>query len=372
MIKKEWVVEIKDRTPEWFDFRKNGLGASSAAIVCGISPYKPTPMQLYYEKVGTMESESFMSAPAFHGIHQEEYVANLWKYYDGTEEGYMEQFESGNIIRNASELVGFVQNPKYPHLYCNLDRVIEKGSRKLNEDGTLSDELTSKPCPLEIKTMNSFVYKKYDGVPDMYILQVTQQMMIMECDYSEIAVLIDGRGFKVFPIERNEEIVEMITERTYEFWKRVLQGRQAFIQAEQAKEDGDYDKYDDWMGVIQHLEPEPNDNEHYSAFISETHEVEQEIMQGDEDLLMQCKHLQTVKSMIKQLEKEKRELENRIKNEFRKESVEKIEFPANGYMRYYQRANNKTKMLDVRITKPDEFTIGVELEKIDREIGYII
>ena len=68
----------------------------------------------------------------------------------------------------------------------------------------------------------------------------------------------------------------------------------------------------------------------------------------------------------------KRELENKIKNEFRKESVEKIEFPSNGYMRYYQRANNKTKMLDVRITKPDEFTIGVELEKIDREIGYII
>jgi predicted phage-related endonuclease len=268
--------------------------------------------------------------------------------------------------------VGFVQNPKYPHLYCNLDRVIEKGSRKLNEDGTLSDELTSKPCPLEIKTMNGFVYKKYDGVPDMYIIQVHQQMLIMECDYSEIAILIDGRGFKVFPIERNEEIIEMITANTYDFWRRVIQGRQALIQAEQAKEDGDYDKYEDWMGVIQHLEPEPNDNEHYSQFISDTHDVEQEIMMGDELLLGQVKHLQTVKEMIKQLEKEKRELENKIKNEFRKESVEKIEFPANGYMRYYQRANNNTKMLDVRINKPDEFTIGLELEKIDREIGYII
>ena len=95
-------------------------------------------------------------------------------------------------------------------------------------------------------------------------------------------------------------------------------------------------------------------------------------MMGNEELLGQAKHLQTVKEMIKQLEKEKRELENKVKNEFRKESVEKIEFPGNGYMRYYQRANNKTKMLDVRITKPDEFVIGVELEKIDREIGYII
>jgi hypothetical protein len=29
-------------------------------------------------------------------------------------------------------------------------------------------------------------------------------------------------------------------------------------------------------------------------------------------------------------------------------------------------------MLDVRITKPDEFVIGVELENIDRKVGYII
>jgi len=371
-MKKSWVTKIKDRTPEWFEYRQKGLGASSAAIVCGLSPYKPTKMQLFHEKVGTMEPDRTMSAPAFHGIHQEAYVANLWKYYDGTEYGYMDNFERGEIIRKASELVGFVQNPKYPHLYCNLDRVIEKGSRKLNDDGTLSDEITTTLCPLEIKTMNGFVYKKYDGVPDMYIIQVHQQMMIMECDYSEIAILIDGRGFKVFPIERNEDIVDMIAERTYEFWSRVLQGRQALIHAEIAKDEDDFEKYNDYMGVIQQLEPEPDDNEHYSEFLSDTHVVEQEIMMGNEDLLGQVQHLQTVKEMIKQLEKEKRELENKVKNEFRKESVEKIEFPGHGYMRYYQRANNNTKMLDVRITKPDEFVIGVELEKIDREVGYII
>ena len=371
-MKKSWVTKIKDRTPEWFEYRQNGLGASSAAIVCGLSPYKPTPMQLFYEKVGLMESDKSMSAPAFHGIHQEEYVANLWRYYDGTEDGYMENFEKEKIIRQARSLVGFIQNPKYPHLYCNIDRMIVKGSRKLNDDGTISNEVTTKNCPLEIKTMNGFVYKKYDGVPDMYIIQVHQQMMIMECDYSEIAMLIDGRNFKVFPIHRNEEIVSMIEERTFDFWKRVLQGRQALIKAEQAKEEENYEEYEHWMGVIQQLEPEPDDNEHYSTFLSETHEVEQEIMMGNEDLLDKTQRLQTVKAMIKQLEKEKRELENNIKNEFRKESVEKIEFPGHGYMRYYQRANNNTKMLDVRITKPDEFVIGVELENIDRKVGYII
>ena len=371
-MKKSWIKKIEDRTPEWYEHRRNGLGASTAAIVCGLSPYKPTPMQLFYEKVGLMESDKSMSAPAFHGIHQEEYVANLWRYYDGTEDGYMENFENEKIIRQARSLVGFIQNPKYPHLYCNIDRMIVKGSRKLNDDGTISNEVTTKNCPLEIKTMNGFVYKKYDGVPDMYIIQVHQQMMIMECDYSEIAMLIDGRNFKVFPIHRNESIVEMIEERTFDFWERVLIGRQALIKAEQAKEEENYEEYEHWMGVIQQLEPEPDDNEHYSTFLSDTHEVEQEIMMGNEDLLDKTQRLQTVKAMIKHLEKEKRELENKIKNEFRKESVEKIEFPGHGYMRYYQRANNNTKMLDVRITKPDEFVIGVELENIDRKVGYII
>jgi putative phage-type endonuclease len=371
-MRKSWIVRIKDRTPEWFEYRNNGLGASSAAIVCGLSPYKPTKMQLFYEKVGTMEPDRTMSAPAFHGIHQEDYVANFGSIMMEQRMGIWRILRLAMIIRQAQNLVGFVQNPKYPHLYCNLDRVIKKGSRKLNDDGTLSDEITTTLCPLEIKTMNSFVYKKYDGVPDMYIVQVHQQMMIMECDYAEIAILIDGRGFKVFPIERNEDIVDMITERTYDFWSRVLQGRQALIQAEMAKEDDDFEKYHDYMGVIQQLEPEPDDNENYSTFLSDTHTVEQEIMMGNDDLLGQVQHLQTVKEMIKQLEKEKRELENKVKNEFRKESVEKIEFPGHGYMRYYQRANNNTKMLDVRINKPDEFVIGVELENIDRKVGYII
>ena len=371
-MKKIWVTKIKDRTDEWFEYRKNGLGASSAAIVCGYSDYRPTKMELYHEKVGTLEPDRSTSVPAFHGIQQEAYVADLWRHYDGTPDGYVANHMSGNIIRQARHLVGFIQNPKYPHLYCNIDRVVSKGTPILNDDGTISNEKAPKNFPLEIKTMNGFVFKESGGVPDAYIIQVHQQMLIMECDYAEIAVLIDGRNFRVFPIRRNEQIIEMILEKTYDFWKRVIQGRQALIHAEQAKEDGDQESYNDWIGVIQSLEPEPDGNSNYSAYFSERHEVEQEIMMGSEELLGQAQHLQTVKEMIKQLDKEKTELENKIKYEFVKESVEKIEFPGNGYMRYYQRANNNVKMLDVRIPKPDSYLIGVELEKIDRELGYLI
>jgi putative phage-type endonuclease len=372
VVPNEWITPVKDRTPEWHEYRKTGIGASSAAIVLGINPYNPTAMQLYHQKVGTEDVNFEMSEAAYQGIKAEDAIANDWQYYDGVEGGYVMNSIEGRIQRKMYEVVGCIRNPKYEHLFCNLDRVIKAGQPKLNMDGTFSDELIEKDCPLEIKTMNGFVFNKYGGVPDYYIVQVHQQMLITETDYSEIVVRIDGNKIRVFPIHRNEEIINQILESSYDFWKRVLQGRQALLEAEMAKEDEDYDKYDDWIGVIQQLEPEPNDNENYSTYLSERHEVEQEIMMGDEELLSQAKHLQTVKEMIKQLEKEKRELENKVKHNFVQESVEKIEFPGNGYMRYYQRANNKTKMLDVRITKPDSFMIGVELEGIDKEIGYII
>lgn len=371
-MRKSWIVRIEDRTPEWYEHRKNGLGASSAAVVCGLTDHRPTKMELFHEKVGTIEPDRTMSIPAYHGIYQEDYVANLWIHYDGTEDGYVHNHLNGNVIRNAHQLVGFIQNPKYPHLYCNIDRLVKKGSFMLNDDGTMSSEKAKKDFPLEIKTMNGFVFKNNDGIPAAYLVQVHQQMMIMECDYAEIAILVDGRNFKVYPIRRNEDIVQMITEHTYDFWKRVLQARQALVLAEIAKDDGNYDDYKNYMGVIQQLEPEPDANSNYSSYLSELHNVEQETMMGSDELLTRVRHLQTVKEMIKQLEKEKTELENKVKYEFVKESVEKIEFPGNGYMRYYQRANNNTKMLDVRITKPDEFAIGVQLEKIDRELGYLL
>ena len=373
MIKKKWITELVDRTPEWFEYRKKGLGASESGIVCGLNPYRPTKMELYHIKVGTEERLNIMSEAAFHGIHTEDYVARLWQYYDGRDNGYMTNYESDTIQRNMYNLKGCVCNPAFPWLFCNYDRVIKAGASKLNADGTFSGERLEHDAPLEIKTMSSFVSKAYDGgVPDYYISQVHQQMLIMESDYAEIAVLIDGRNLKVFPIERDEAIIDMIIDKTADFWARVIKGREAYKKAKEALHLPDDEKYEDYMQEVMMYEPEPDHNDNYSVYLSERHEMEDERMLGDDELLTQVKHLQTVKTMIKILDKEKREVENKVKHKFVQEAVEKIEFSGEGYARYYQRGGNKTKTLDVRISKPDDFVLGVQLEKIDREVGYLI
>jgi len=194
-------------------------------------------------------------------------------------------------------------------------------------------------------------------------------MLITDTYYGEIAVLIDGRDLVVFPIERNEAIVNLIIEKGAEFWARVLKGREHYQAALDVKS-FDLEEYERLMGYVQHYEPEPDDNDGYKEYLSERHKVEQEEVQGSDEMLEMAKKLQSVKAAIKLLDKDKKEMENAIRYKFTKELADKISFPGQGYMRYYDKSNSVNKVLDVRVTKPDEFVIACELEKLNLNIGY--
>ena len=56
------VIICKDRA-EWLEARKDGLGASDAAAVLGISPWK-TNVQLWEEKTGLVVPEDIGGNPA--------------------------------------------------------------------------------------------------------------------------------------------------------------------------------------------------------------------------------------------------------------------------------------------------------------------
>ena len=99
VVPNEWITPVKDRTPEWHEYRKTGIGASSAAIVLGINPYNPTAMQLYHQKVGTEDVNFEMSEAAYQGIMAENAIANDWQYYDGVEGGYVMNAIDGVIQR---------------------------------------------------------------------------------------------------------------------------------------------------------------------------------------------------------------------------------------------------------------------------------
>ena len=52
---KPHLIECKNET-DWLAERRKGIGASDAAVILGVSPFK-TAYPLYAEKVGDVEAE---------------------------------------------------------------------------------------------------------------------------------------------------------------------------------------------------------------------------------------------------------------------------------------------------------------------------
>ena len=58
---------------EWLKYRKNGIGGSDAAAVCGLNPYS-SPIKVYYDKT-TDETSSYDNEAMRQGRDLEGYVA---------------------------------------------------------------------------------------------------------------------------------------------------------------------------------------------------------------------------------------------------------------------------------------------------------
>lgn len=54
------IIDLKQNTPEWLEFRRKKIGASDAPIIMGVSPWKNTH-QLYWEKMNPLKKEERLS-----------------------------------------------------------------------------------------------------------------------------------------------------------------------------------------------------------------------------------------------------------------------------------------------------------------------
>lgn len=363
-IKKSWITKVKDDTPEWHAFRQEHIGASESPIVCGYSPYSPTKMQLYHIKVGTERRDFIMNEPVFHGKRLEEYVADCWRYYDRPGDSYIFNATEEKVQRQCRNLHGGIVNPKYPFLSCNLDRMVVKGSRMLNENAVLCGDIAEEQFPLECKTINGWAANKWDeGVPRGYVFQVQQQLLITETKYAEIALLIDGRQLQVLPIHADKHLQQEILDKGSDFWNLVTIGRKWYALYLEAISIGDEEKAQECMAKITEYEPEPDGSEAYKEYMTERHQVEQETMLGDDsmyEIALQHKRVYALKKAIEEIENT---LGNKLRYSCVQNQVERINMPK-GYVRLSERSNSKNKVLSNTVAKPSELEIAIMKEKI--------
>ena len=318
----------------WLKFRTRGIGASEVGTILGLNQYKAS-IELFYEKVMPGGEDNFENMARFMGHYDEDKVADLWQYWDKTEESIVTNYRAGRVIRKCQRVNAYAQNPDYPWLFVSLDRKINKGER--GEEGAL-----------EIKTINGYEADKWEtGIPPAYIVQVMTQLLVCEFTFGELAVMRDGRKFEVYPFEFNQAIAQQIIERTKEFWDKVVEGRKIMTQKFEAVSNHNMRLVQSLQHELEALEPAPDGSEAYAKFLKEKFKrslAEEGLVKGDDVHLAHAVFHKEIKGKIKLLEADALLYENLLKRKIGDKN--KLDFGANGYVSWQgnpRRFSNKVK-----------------------------
>ena len=192
---KKLVSTLTLQREEWLRYRKQGIGGSDAGAICGFNPYR-SAMQVYYDKTSD-EIEDTDNEAMRQGREMEEYVARRF-----TE-------ETGKKVRRANAMF---YDEKNPFMLADVDRMV-----------------VGENAGLECKTASPFMAEYWSGdkIPLSYQMQCYHYMSVCNADAWYVAVLIYGREFKVYKLERDEEIIANLIQLEKNFWenhvlKRVL------------------------------------------------------------------------------------------------------------------------------------------------------
>lgn len=189
---KKLVSTLNLAKAEWLQYRKRGIGGSDAGAICGLNPYR-TAMQVYQDKISE-DIEEFDNEAMRQGRELEDYVAR--RFMEAT----------GKKVRRANAMY---YDEKNPFMLADLDRMI-----------------VGENAGLECKTASPFMADKWqDGkIPMSYQIQCHHYMSVMNADAWYIAVVIYGREFKFYKIERDEQIIQDLISIEKDFWENhVLQ-----------------------------------------------------------------------------------------------------------------------------------------------------
>lgn len=184
---KKLVSTLNLDKREWLKYRKRGIGGSDAGAVCGLNPYR-TAMQVYQDKVSE-EIEEMDNEAMRQGREFEDYVAK--RFMEAT----------GKKVRRANAMF---YNEEYPFMLADVDRMV-----------------VGENAGLECKTASPYMADKWkDGnIPLSYQIQCYHYMAVSNADAWYLAVVIYGREFKYYKIERDEAVIADLIQIEKAFWE---------------------------------------------------------------------------------------------------------------------------------------------------------
>lgn len=190
---KKLVSTLNLDKKSWLRYRKRGIGGSDAGAVCGLNPYH-TAIQVYYDKTSD-EIEEIDNEAMRQGREFEDYVAG--RFCEA----------SGKKVRRANAMY---YDEKNPFMLADVDRMV-----------------VGENAGLECKTASPYMAEKWeDGkIPLSYQIQCHHYMSVCNTDAWYIAVLIYGKEFKYYRIERDEQVIADLIRIEKEFWREHVMKR---------------------------------------------------------------------------------------------------------------------------------------------------
>lgn len=206
-------VERHDDEPSWLAARQTCIGSSDAPTILGVG-YK-SALELWAEKTGKVEPKP-SSLRMRVGHFLEEGVSTL------AEEAL------GKRLVDPGHYTMFLSDER-PWQAATVDRLIY---HDLPGDpipgafgGWLEDAIRSHRLDgiVELKTVSSMAAKNWEDTPHLYALaQVAHQQAVTGMEEAHIAALIGlGDDLRVWPVERNEELIAALVEAEERFWECV-------------------------------------------------------------------------------------------------------------------------------------------------------
>ena len=251
---KKLISTLNIDKESWLQYRKQGLGGSDAGAVCGLNPYR-TAIQVYYDKTSHL-IEDVDNEAMRQGRELEEYVAR--RFCEA----------SGKKVRRANAMF---YDEKNPFMLADVDRMI-----------------VGENAGLECKTASPYLEEKWrdDKIPLSYQLQCYHYMSVCNADSWYIAVLIYGRDFKYYRIERDDEVIENLIRIEKEFWNEY---------------------------VLKQVIPDPDGSKTADAAIAERFKESRSItipLSGFDERL---ERRQELLSLLEKIETEKRQIDQELK-----------------------------------------------------------
>lgn len=202
---------MNDRS-QWLAERRRGIGGSDWAAILGLSPWC-TAMDVHLDKRGELEDVPPKNPEALYwGTTLEDIVAREYGKRTG---------------RKVQRINMMLRHPTLPWALANIDRAVVNPEIAGNVRWT-GDRLTTDRI-VECKTANGFAAAAWgepgtDQVPEYYVPQPQWYMGITGARYCDVPVLIGGNDFRIYTMERDDELIAQLFEVGAKFWQNVIDG----------------------------------------------------------------------------------------------------------------------------------------------------